>query len=119
VPVTFQNSSVVTAKTPDGRWFDVRIVVDDGRWRVTKLPTYPPVLALVYLLILGLLRLAYWVRRSTRKSIEIIAWPVAGNSRPQRMSSPVHREVASDGTAARARAADLVEALTRGDLRLD
>lgn len=96
MPVTFENSSVVTVQTPDGRWFDVRIVQDDGGWRITKHGPIPPSGALLAVVALSLLRVVYWLRRSQRKAVEVIPW-----GPDVRSAVPVHREPARDDSSAR------------------
>lgn len=110
MPVTFDNSSVVTVQTPDGRWFDVRIVQDDGGWRITK---HGPFLghagALLAVVALSLLRLVYWLRRSRRKAVEVIPW-----GPDVRSAVPVYREPAPDDSSARVIAHRLHDELGRG-----
>lgn len=117
VPVTFENSPTVTVRAPDGHWYEVRIVADDGhrRWPtwLSPSPGLGVVVAMygVYRLIL---RAGYAIRRSSRKSVEVLPWP--DGVRPPDRARPVHRESLPDDATARARATALVQALRRGEL---
>jgi hypothetical protein len=111
VPVTFDNSSVVTVQTPDGRWFDVRIVRDDGGWRITRHgPFFGHAGALLAMAALSVLRVVYWLRRSRRKAVEVIPW-----GPDMKSAVPVHRERAPDDSSARVIAQRLHDKLGRGE----
>lgn len=116
--VTFENSSTVTVRAPDGRWYEVRIVADDGhrRWPVWLFSGRATALVFgtaygVYRLIL---RVTYAVRRSRRKSVEVLPWP--SEVPPPDRTSPLHRESLPDDATARARATDLVQAIRSGEV---
>lgn len=118
VPVTFENSSTVTVRAPDGHWYEVRIVADDGHrpWPTWLFSGRAGVLVIgtmygVYRLIL---RAGYAVRRSSRKAVEVLPWP--DEIPPPDRTRPLHRELLPDDATARARATELVQALRRGEL---
>jgi hypothetical protein len=112
VPVTFENSSVVSVQVPDGRWFDVRITIDDGGWRIVKHgPFFGFAGARLALIGLAILRLVYWLRRSRLKAVEVVPW-----STEVKGGIPVYREGAVDESAARAVARRVHGDLSRGDL---
>lgn len=123
VPASFDHSSITTAKTPDGRWFDVRIVAADGHRPVPASLTAPSIVPFVTPLY-GLYRLAcraqYILRRSTMKWVEVHPWGDPGDDRlpaPDR-SRPVLRDVAPDEIAARNHAREVTGAIASGKVAL-
>ena len=124
VPVTFTQSSVVTVKAPDGRWFDVRVVAADGH------RPFPSALVGYYGLmwvtvpIYGMYRLMcrawYVLTRSTRKWVDVVPWGDPFDNRlpvPDR-SRPLVRELLPDDGAARRRAEEVARAVSRGEVEL-
>lgn len=111
MPVTFENSSVVSVQVPDGRWFDVRILTDDGAWHIAERGPLYGAAGLLAMVACGILRVLYWLRRSQRKTIVVHSW------QPDEMSrKPVRREHADNEAAARAVAQRLHGELSRGEL---
>ncbi|MDP2289618.1 MAG: hypothetical protein Q8M22_00420 [Actinomycetota bacterium] len=119
MPVNFQNSSTVTVRSPDGRWYEVRIVADDGHqpWPPWLLSGHAGVLVFGSLYALYRLGLRAWyvVRRSTKKRIEVSPWAGEGQ-RPHDRARPLLRESRSDEASARERATELHAALSEGTL---
>jgi hypothetical protein len=118
VSINFANSSVVTVRGPDGRWFDVRVVADDGH-----LPWPASLFFGRGALLVGALfafyrlpfRACYVLRRSTKKSIEVIYLGDDQSSPPTR-ARLVHRESRPDDDSARARATELLDRVRRGEV---
>lgn len=118
MPVTFANSSTVSVRSPDGRWYEVRIVPDDGTraWppklfvgqvAVMSVPLYA-----VYRLVF---RASYALRRSKRKRVEVLLWATEDRPPPDR-ARPQLREAFADDAAARIRATELQAAISNGQL---
>ncbi len=118
MPLSFEDSSRATVRAPDGRWFDVRIVPDDGRrpWpRALFEANLVIVFGPLYALYRALLRGWYTVRRSTRRRIEVHEWP-DGVSAPPDGARPARFERTPDLATARRRAHEMREAIAGGEL---
>lgn len=122
--VTFEQSSVVTVRSPDGRWFDVRIVPADGHRPLPHSLTLPSVVLFAAPLY-GLYRLAcrawYVLRRSTKMAVEVHLWIDLWSKAkppPRDRGRPVVRELLPDESTARSRAQDLANAITSGETPL-
>jgi len=118
VPVTFANFFTVTVRAPDGNWYEVRIVPDDGHraWPQSlsfgrTFFIFDPLNALYRLV----LRCWYSLRRSTKQRVEVIPWANEGSPPPDR-ARPLIRELHPDMATARIRAAEHQAAISQGDL---
>jgi hypothetical protein len=117
VTATFETSSCVTVRAPDSRWFDVRIVADDGRrpwpqWLVAgRVAVLTGPAFLMYRLILSV---RYRLRGSTAKAVEVLPWGDGLGPPPDR-SRPSYRESFPDHPAARVKANEVSLAIGRGE----
>jgi hypothetical protein len=117
VPVTFANSSTVSVRAPDGRWYEIRIVADDGNraWPSTLFFGRVVVLTVpLYAIYRLMLRALYALRRSTKKRVEVVPWATEDLPPPDR-ARPLLREAFADEATARVRASDLRSAISKGE----
>ena len=118
MPVTFENSATVSVRSPDGHWYEVRIVPNDGSraWPSTLfVGRVAPLFGALYAIYRLLLRIWYALRRSTKKRVEVIPWATEDQPPPDR-ARPMLREAFSDDASARVRAAELYGAISKGEL---
>lgn len=115
MPITFEHSDVVTVRAPDGRWFDVRLVIADGhrRWAQRWVLSTDVVSLTVYTLYRLTVRALYRIRRSTATAVEVVPW-LTGHEPPGERDPYEHREVLPDRGAARARATEILTEVEHG-----
>lgn len=117
MPVTFANSFTVTVRAPDGNWYDVRIVPDDGH-RAWPLSLFIGGAALIFGPLNAFYRLVlrgwYSLSRSTKQRVEVIPWANETLPPPDR-ARPLIRELCPDMASARERATEHHAAISRGE----
>lgn len=117
MPTTFEHSDVVTVRAPDGRWFDVRLVIADGHRPRALGWLGRSGAAIVELVLYSTYRLAYRavyrMRRSTATAVEVVPW-LTGHEPPGERDPYEHREVLPDRDAARSRATEILTEVEQG-----